>query len=97
MEKIKDSKIARFVDKLAVSSEPGLTNAQLMLTNYDLKPGASEQRQIRKDPKLIDTQSNLNVDNGAHGTSWDFGSQIPSISYDENQLCLESRQGAKVV
>lgn len=25
--------------KLAVSSEPGLTNAQLMLTNYDLKPG----------------------------------------------------------
>lgn len=39
MEKVKDSKVARIVDKLAVSSEPGLTNAQLMLTNYDLKPG----------------------------------------------------------
>jgi NCS1 family nucleobase:cation symporter-1 len=25
--------------KLAVTSEPGLTNAQLMLTNHDLKPG----------------------------------------------------------
>jgi hypothetical protein len=41
MEKVKDSKVARIVDKLAVSSEPGLTNAQLMLTNYDLKPGLS--------------------------------------------------------
>lgn len=39
MEKIKNSKAARLVDKLAVESEPGLTNAQLMLTNHDLKPG----------------------------------------------------------
>lgn len=39
MEKVKDTMIARFVDKLAVPSEPGLTNAQLMLTNHDLKPG----------------------------------------------------------
>lgn len=43
MEKIKDTKIARFVDKLAVSSEPGLTNAQLMLTNHDLKPGMTRR------------------------------------------------------
>ena len=41
MEKVKDSKVARLVDKLAVTSEPGLTNAQLMLTNFDLKPGPS--------------------------------------------------------
>ena len=47
MEKVKDTKIARFVDKLAVSSEPGLTNAQLMLTNHDLKPGMIESRHIR--------------------------------------------------
>ena len=40
MEKVRDSKVARIVDKLAVSSEPGLTNAQLMLTNFDLKPGS---------------------------------------------------------
>ena len=40
MEKIRGSKVARIVDKLAVSSEPGLTNAQLMLTNFDLKPGS---------------------------------------------------------
>lgn len=45
MEKVKDSKVARFVDKLAVPSEPGLTNAQLMLTNHDLKPGTSNSKQ----------------------------------------------------
>ena len=39
MEKIRRSKVSQLVDKLAVTSEPGLTNAQLMLTNYDLKPG----------------------------------------------------------
>ncbi|KAF7503674.1 hypothetical protein GJ744_003403 [Endocarpon pusillum] len=31
--------------KLAVESEPGLTNAQLMLTNHDLKPVEPERRQ----------------------------------------------------
>ena len=39
MEKARASEVARIVNKLAVSSEPGLTNAQLMLTNFDLKPG----------------------------------------------------------
>lgn len=29
----------KVLDRLAVSQEPGLTNAQLMLTNHDLKPG----------------------------------------------------------
>lgn len=37
-ENIKESKLARFADKLQVESEPGLTNAQLMLANEDLKP-----------------------------------------------------------
>lgn len=41
MEKVKQSKVAYYVDKLAATSEPGLTNAQLMLTNFDLKPGLS--------------------------------------------------------
>jgi nucleobase:cation symporter-1, NCS1 family len=31
--------------KFAVESEPGLTNAQLMLTNHDLKPVEPERRQ----------------------------------------------------
>ena len=44
MEKLRDSKVARIANKLAVSSEPGLTNAQLMLTNFDLKPGSCQQR-----------------------------------------------------
>ena len=35
------SKVRHLARKLAVSSEPGLTNAQLMLTNFDLKPGES--------------------------------------------------------
>jgi NCS1 family nucleobase:cation symporter-1 len=39
MEKVKSNRIAYFVEKLAVESEPGLTNAQLMLNNHDLKPG----------------------------------------------------------
>jgi NCS1 family nucleobase:cation symporter-1 len=33
------TKISRALDKIAVKSEPGLTTAQLMLTNEDLKPG----------------------------------------------------------
>ncbi|EHL03510.1 putative Uncharacterized permease C29B12.14c [Glarea lozoyensis 74030] len=33
MEKVKNTKLAYYVDKLAVESEPGLTNAQLMLNN----------------------------------------------------------------
>ena len=44
MEKLRESKVARIANKLAVSSEPGLTNAQLMLTNFDLKPGSCQQR-----------------------------------------------------
>ena len=39
MEKLENSRLAHFANKLAVSSEPGLTNAQLMLHNFDLKPG----------------------------------------------------------
>jgi hypothetical protein len=33
MEKVKNTKLAYYVDKLAVEAEPGLTNAQLMLNN----------------------------------------------------------------
>jgi NCS1 family nucleobase:cation symporter-1 len=39
MEKAKQAKLARTIDKLAVESEPGLTNAQRLLTNHDLRPG----------------------------------------------------------
>ncbi|KAI9812869.1 MAG: hypothetical protein M1827_004387 [Pycnora praestabilis] len=46
MEKVRSSKLAHVAEKLAVSNnEPGLTNAQLMLTNYDLKPVEPERRQ----------------------------------------------------
>lgn len=45
MEKVKNTKAAKFVDKLAVESEPGLTNAQLLLYNFDLKPVEPERRQ----------------------------------------------------
>lgn len=31
--------LRRFADKIAVDSEPGLSHAQLMLTNDDLRPG----------------------------------------------------------
>lgn len=39
MEKLENSRLAYFANKMVVSSEPGLTNAQLMLHNFDLKPG----------------------------------------------------------
>jgi len=41
MEKVRSTKFAYWANKLAVESEPGLTNAQLMLHNHDLKPGRS--------------------------------------------------------
>ncbi|KAK4233518.1 permease for cytosine/purines, uracil, thiamine, allantoin-domain-containing protein [Achaetomium macrosporum] len=41
----KPSFIRRVADKLAIEAEPGLTNAQLMLTNHDLKPVEPERRQ----------------------------------------------------
>ncbi|KAL2196919.1 permease for cytosine/purines, uracil, thiamine, allantoin-domain-containing protein [Corynascus similis CBS 632.67] len=39
------SAFRRFADKVAVESEPGLTRAQLMLTNHDLKPVEPARRQ----------------------------------------------------
>lgn len=48
MEKVKATKFAHFVDKLAVESEPGLSNAQLMLHNHDLKPGKNYVFTFRK-------------------------------------------------
>lgn len=47
MERVRDSKFARLLDRLAVESEPGLTTAQLMLANEDLKPVEPERRQWR--------------------------------------------------
>jgi NCS1 family nucleobase:cation symporter-1 len=47
MEKGRRSKFAWFVDKLAVESEPRLTNAQVMLSNHDLKPVEPERRQCK--------------------------------------------------
>lgn len=47
MEKLKHSKVSHYVDKLAVPAEPGLTNAQLMLTNHDLKPGMKHSQRGR--------------------------------------------------
>ena len=36
------SRCVRFANKLAVESEPGLTNVQLMLTYHDLRPSRSK-------------------------------------------------------
>lgn len=45
MGKWKNSKFGYYANKLAVEAEPGLTTAQLMLTNLDLKPVEPERRQ----------------------------------------------------
>ncbi|KAF2138730.1 uncharacterized protein K452DRAFT_300812 [Aplosporella prunicola CBS 121167] len=47
MEKVKNTKLAHYIDKLAVEAEPGLTSTQLLLTNHDLKPVEPERRQWR--------------------------------------------------
>ncbi|KAI7499913.1 uracil permease [Hortaea werneckii] len=44
MERLQRSKLGRILDRFAVESEPGLSNAQLMLTNEDLKPVDPERR-----------------------------------------------------
>lgn len=41
MERLSESKLGYYVSKLAARNDHGLTNAQLMLTNDDLKPGTS--------------------------------------------------------
>ncbi|KAK1993697.1 hypothetical protein LX36DRAFT_661282 [Colletotrichum falcatum] len=43
--KAHSSRLGYWADRLAVESEPGLTSAQLMLTNHDLKPVEPERRQ----------------------------------------------------
>ena len=48
MERLQRSKVRYYADKLAVESEPGLTNAQLMLTNHDLKPGMTIERSQKR-------------------------------------------------
>lgn len=40
------SRLKHYADKVAVSSEPGLTSAQLFLTNKDLQPGSLLLMQI---------------------------------------------------
>lgn len=45
MSRFRGPKTSRLLDKLQTESEPGLTNAQLMLTNHDLKPVERARRQ----------------------------------------------------
>jgi len=45
MSRFRGSNASRLLGKLETESEPGLTNAQLMLTNHDLKPVEPERRQ----------------------------------------------------
>ncbi|TAQ90921.1 hypothetical protein B7494_g811 [Chlorociboria aeruginascens] len=45
MEKVKSTMLSHYAEKLAVESEPGLTNVQLMLNNHDLKPVEPQRRQ----------------------------------------------------
>lgn len=84
MEKLHTSGFARAVDKLAVSSEPGLSNAQLMLTNHDLKPGSSPPRAPQSHVSDVVPQSNLSDDNGVLGILLASGSQIRSILYADH-------------
>lgn len=41
------------LDKLAVEHEQGLTNAQMMLTNSDLRPGETHHSRISDPPFIV--------------------------------------------
>ncbi|KAF3016254.1 hypothetical protein G7054_g8775 [Neopestalotiopsis clavispora] len=45
MSRLRSSRAGHWAEKLAVDNEDGLTTAQLMLTNHDLKPVEPERRQ----------------------------------------------------
>ena len=85
MEKLRHVNARRVLDKLAVPSEPGLTNAQLMLTNHDLKPGEHQSHVERvlgeEESANSNRQWNRNAANGVLGILWDSGLQIHSTSY----------------
>lgn len=73
--------VRRFVDKIAVDSEPGLSNAQLMLTNDDLRPGiCSLPSRMRRRTDMMQ-QSLPNAGNGAGGISLLSGLPILRTSY----------------
>lgn len=55
MEKLRGINAGRLLNRLAVPSEPGLTNAELMLTNYDLKPGKAHRERELDLAKLIES------------------------------------------
>jgi NCS1 family nucleobase:cation symporter-1 len=43
MDKFEATRVGHFMDRLAVKTEPGMTNTQLMLINFDLKPGTNHE------------------------------------------------------
>ena len=47
IETVRGSWLASWADRLKIKSEPGLTNAELMLANLDLKPVEPSRRQWR--------------------------------------------------
>lgn len=72
MEKVKKSKAAHWANKLAVESEPGLTTAQLMLFNQDLKPVSFDCLLLLL-CVLTFARSLPSFDNGARGILWVSG------------------------
>ncbi|OOF89770.1 hypothetical protein ASPCADRAFT_11439 [Aspergillus carbonarius ITEM 5010] len=64
------TRLQRWLKKLEVSAEPGLSNTQLMLMNHDLQPG-SGARTDRDGFGFL--QLNMNVGNGDGTTSSPFG------------------------
>jgi hypothetical protein len=76
------------LDKVAVESEPGLTNAQMMLTNSDLRPGETIPTNFilsinysiaivgSNSSRLTFPQSTLNDVNGGGPTMLHFGLRI---------------------
>lgn len=104
MEKVRDSKAIRWADKLRVNAEPGLTNAQLMLTNDDLKPVEPERRQWRSRNFVafwIADSFNINtwmiasasiVDGLSWWQAWlcEFDRSIAAYCFESNlSLCLQ--------
>ncbi|KXL45508.1 hypothetical protein M433DRAFT_154388 [Acidomyces richmondensis BFW] len=98
-------RVRRWLDKLAVRSEPGLTHAQLMLANEDLKPVEPERRQWSSRNFVafwIADSFNINTwmissSNIVDGLSWWQSWICVWIGYTiaASFVCLTGRIGAK--
>ncbi|THC96548.1 hypothetical protein EYZ11_003992 [Aspergillus tanneri] len=91
------ARLKQWIEKLEVPSEPGLTNTQLMLMNYDLRPGERKRDRSLHWPTIAHpTLSSLvfwrfSIKNWkADGNTWMISSSmiVDGLSWWQSWLCV---------